>query len=147
MEDTSIRQVAPSCVCTLLRKASRALARVYEAELAKAGLTATQFAILRELEREGAMLLMRLSEALVMERTSLYRALRPLVRAGWIALHDTCDARAKEACLTPAGFDKIQDVLPYWQRAQSDFLAAFGAQEWQAVADGLGRTISISQRT
>jgi len=75
-----------SCACTALKKASRAVSRCYDEALAGTQLTTAQFALIRNLARNGEMPLSRLAEAMVMDRTSLYRALEPLTREGWIAI-------------------------------------------------------------
>src|SRR4051794_30900466 len=96
------------CACTTLRKASRAMSRAYEEALEPGGVTATQFAILRVLERAGPRPLSRLADELVMDRTSLYRAIRPLTQAGDVALDAGGRGRAKIAALTVAGRATIE---------------------------------------
>jgi DNA-binding MarR family transcriptional regulator len=132
------------CVCTQLRAASRAVARRYECELAHAGLTASQFAVLRALERAGTLPLSRLAEELVMERTTLYRALRPLLRDDLVLLRDTRDRRVKEAEMTAAGRRRLAAGLPHWQRAQEAFLADFGAGDWPAFEAALARAVATA---
>jgi DNA-binding MarR family transcriptional regulator len=121
------------CACTLLRKVSRAVARRYEAELGKAGVTATQMAILRALERQGPLILSRLAEELVLERTSLYRALRPLAERGLVVI-EASDRRSKRVELTAAGRRRIAEALPHWRRAQKRFVEELGDAEWPELA-------------
>jgi DNA-binding MarR family transcriptional regulator len=125
---------AMPCACTLLRKASRAVARRYEAELANAGLSATQFSILRALERHGRSNLSRLAETLVLERTSLYRALRPLAENRLVDIGQGADRRSKDVVLTPAGARKIGQALPHWQRAQRQLIGELGGARWSELA-------------
>src|SRR5690349_18366919 len=94
---------AGPCVCTALRKATRAVSRVYDEALEAAGLTTTQFAILRHVARAGTPPLSRLAEQLVMDRTSLYRTLEPMQRHGWVAIAPAPAGRAKLVSLTPEG--------------------------------------------
>src|ERR1044072_3398166 len=72
-----------ACACTTLRKPAPAVARVYDDALAEAGMTTAQFAILRHIAREQPVPLSRLADSLVMDRTSLYRALAPSAGKGW----------------------------------------------------------------
>jgi hypothetical protein len=74
------------CACTTLRKAARAISRIYDEALAGAGINVTQLAILRAIGRAGddGAPLSRLAENLVMDNTSLYRGLGPLIRSRWI---------------------------------------------------------------
>ena len=132
------------CACTTLRKASRAVARLYEDHLAEAGLTATQFAILRALERSGATNLRPLADELVMERTSLYRAIAPLERDGLVLTEaDGHDARARRASLTEAGRARIEEALPHWRWAQDTFIDGFGADDYAGFIDELRHAIAL----
>ncbi len=135
---------AAPCACTLLRKASRAVARRYEVELVHAGLTISQFALLRALERTGSLPLSRLAEEMVMERTTLYRALRPMARDGLVELRDSRDRRVKTAQLTAGGRLRLAQAVPYWQRAQSAFLQDLGAAGWQSLAAELQRAVAVA---
>lgn len=133
---------AARCACTLLRKASRAVARRYETELARAGVTATQMAILRAVERGGPQILSRLADHLVLERTSLYRALRPLEAQRLVIVGPSADRRAKQVELTPAGRRRIAAALPHWRRAQSRLLGELGVAEWNALAGRLDAVLA-----
>ncbi len=109
----------------------------------EAGLSATQFAILRALERRGTSNLRPLADDLVMERTSLYRAIAPLERDGLVATEaDPSDARARRASLTAAGHERIAAALPYWQAAQRAFIERFGADDYGGFVDELRRAIA-----
>lgn len=136
----------PKCACSTLRKATRSVARIYDGRLARAGLTTTQFSILRALERHGRPVgLSRLAEELVMERTSLYRALEPLGRARLVAFTGSADKRAKEVTLTRWGEKKIAAALPHWREAQEEFLAQFGRSAWSTLATQLGAIVQAAQ--
>jgi DNA-binding MarR family transcriptional regulator len=130
------------CAVTLLRKASRAVARRYETELARAGVTATQMAILRALERDGPLILSRLAEELVLERTSLYRALRPLILRKLVAV-GALDRRSKQVALREGGRRKIREALPHWRRAQDRFIQDLGEREWPELAGKLDALLSV----
>ena len=132
------------CACTTLRKASRAVARLYEGHLAEAGLSATQFAILRALERNGTSNLRPLAAELVMDRTSLYRAVAPLERDGLVATEaDGGDARARRASLTEAGRERIAKALPHWRAAQHTFIEGFGADDYAGFIGQLRHAVAL----
>jgi DNA-binding MarR family transcriptional regulator len=69
--------------CTTLCKVTRALSRIHDDALAAVGMNITQFAILRVIGRagDGGVPLSRLAESLVMDKTSLYLSLSPLIRS------------------------------------------------------------------
>ena len=70
--------------CFAVRQAARHLSQLYERHLSAAGLTPTQFSILGTLGRVSSLTMVELAGALVMERTTLVRALRPLLRGGLV---------------------------------------------------------------
>ena len=103
------------CAAGTLRRASRSLARLYDSHLGKAGVTTTQFSILRTVQRHGgSMSLAELATDLVFERTSLYRALAPVRRDGLIVVAGGADRRARQVSLTPRGERRIAIAMPRW---------------------------------
>lgn len=134
-----------ACACTALRKASRAVTRLYDEALNGTGMTIVQFSVLRNLEREGTLPLIRLADLLVMERTTLYRALTPLERHGWVAITDG-NGRAKTATLTPAGAQAVKATTGVWEKAQQRLLASIGVKDWALLEGALDRLVSTTQR-
>ncbi|WP_157220304.1 MarR family winged helix-turn-helix transcriptional regulator [Flavisphingomonas formosensis] len=121
-----------SCVCTALKKASRAVSRCYDEALAGTQLTTAQFALIRNLARNGEMPLSRLAEAMVMDRTSLYRALEPLTREGWIAIAPQA-GRAKSAAVTPEGMAVMENATKAWESVQQMVIERLGMSRWEAL--------------
>ncbi len=132
------------CACANLRRASRAISRMYEAELAAVDLSTTQMTVLMILGKGGPRALSDLAGALAMDRTSLYRALRPLERRELVRVRPGSDNRAKEALLTKEGERHFAKALPCWQRAQQAFLDAFGKEEWLRMQRALTRVVAVS---
>jgi DNA-binding MarR family transcriptional regulator len=132
---------AARCACQGVRGAARAVSRFYEAALAPTGLTPTQFAILVAANLRGPIPLSRLAERLVLDRTSLYRAVRPLERDGQVRITAGRDRREKALALTAAGRRALAEALPLWERAQARLLGAVGEGEWERLATGLGRLV------
>ncbi len=122
------------CVCTTVRKASRALMRHYEAALGDCSLSVTQFALLRAIERQGVVALTDLARVMVMERTSLYRSLEPLVQQGLVQVTAASAGRSKVAKLTASGREQIAAVLPHWESAQKRVEALIGEQHWAQIS-------------
>jgi DNA-binding MarR family transcriptional regulator len=134
------------CAAGTLRRASRSVARLYDGRLARAGLTNTQFSILRALERhEQPVPLSHLAQELVFERTSLYRALEPLRREELITIAAGSTGRAKEAALTRRGRARIAKALPFWQEAQDAFLEQFGRSAWSTLVTNLDEIVDATR--
>jgi len=130
----------PSRVCAAgtLRRASRSVSRFYDSRLSSAGLTTTQFSLLRALERHSEPIaLTRLAADQVFERSSLYRALEPLRREGLVKLGAIAGGRAKEVELTARGRQRILRALPRWREAQNEFLKQFGRSAWGTLSTQL----------
>jgi DNA-binding MarR family transcriptional regulator len=132
------------CACATLRRATRALSRLYEQELAAVDLSSTQMTVLMSLGKRGPMALMELARALAMDRTSLYRALRPLEKRELVRVRGTADRRAKEVLLTRDGERHLARAMPHWERAQGLFLKRFGASDWDVLRQGLSRVVTAA---
>ena len=133
------------CAAGTLRRAARSIARVYDGHLACAGLTTTQFSIIRALQRHGrGVPLSDLADELVFERTSLYRALEPMRREGLVAFSPGL-GRAKQVALTPRGVRRIARAMPNWTRAQEAFVARFGRSEWSRLAGQLVEIVGVAR--
>ncbi len=135
------------CAAGTLRRASRSLARLYDAHLVRSGLTTTQFSILRSVQRHGGRVpLAELADDLVFERTSLYRALAPLRRAGLISIGTGNDRRTKDVVLTRRAALRIAAAMPHWREAQRAVLERFGVAAWHELSADL-RHITALART
>src|SRR5262245_46826320 len=69
-----------ACNCLALRQAARHISQIYDSYLASEGLRTTQFSILAKLNRLGPLSINELAKSMVMDRTTLGRAIRPLQR-------------------------------------------------------------------
>jgi DNA-binding MarR family transcriptional regulator len=85
------------------------------------------------LRLRGALPLSRLAERLGLDRTSLYRAVRPLERRGTLAIRGGHTPRELVAELTPEGRRLIEEALPVWEETQQRFVAALGPRSWEAL--------------
>ncbi len=112
-------KVETACACTRVRRAARAITKVYDDALADTGLKVTQFALLRAIQRVGEAHISRLAEATGLDRSTLGRNLRPLRESGLIGYDAGEDQRAVVFSLTPAGSRAIARALPRWERTQA----------------------------
>ncbi len=126
----------------MLRKAARVFGRVYDEALAGHDLTTAQFAILRHIARGEPLALSRLAEQLEMDRSSLYRALAPLEKRGWV-LVVAGRGRSKCASLTEAGRTVLHAAEPAWGKIQRQVEEEAGAALWAVLQAGL-RTFTQS---
>jgi DNA-binding MarR family transcriptional regulator len=127
METTS---ALTSCNCFAVRQAARHVTRLYERHLADAELTSAQFSILGTLHESGPMTMVDLAQVLVMDRTTLVRAMKPLQREDFLKTTSSPeDPRQLIFSLAPAGERKLKQALPLWNKAQEEFEAEVGPRE------------------
>jgi DNA-binding MarR family transcriptional regulator len=135
--------VVADCACEGLRRAARAVSRLYAGALAEVGLTATQLAILVATRVRGTLPLSRLAEGLRLDRTSLYRAVRPLERRGFLVTAPGQTERERVATVTPKGERALQEALPLWQATQQRFVESMGPRNWTALSSALQRVTAV----
>ncbi len=127
------------CLCAILRRASRAVTRAYEARLEPLGVTVAQHTILRTLMHAGPLAQHALADILVMDSTTLTRTLSPLRAHGWIKQEATDDRRLRRWALTRAGERVVERCADAWQQSQLDFKARLGEAEWDTLRRSLHR--------
>src|SRR5919199_3046684 len=113
-----LREVARACACANLRKAARAVTQVFDEALAPSGLRVTQFTLLVTSRLSGESTINELAERMAMDRTTLSRNLKPLVRNGLLEVRPGEDGRTRLVRLTPAGKQALEEAYPFWQQAQ-----------------------------
>ena len=134
---------ATPCHCQAARQGTRQLTQHYDRYLAPAGLRASQYAVLARLGRLRVASINELSDALVMDRTTLGRALRPLERDGLVLIGPGTDGRTRALRLTDAGEARLAAALPLWQEAQDAYEALFGSTEAADLHRALERLVVI----
>ena len=116
------------CYALAARKKARYLTRLYDSRLAPTGLSVSQFSILSLLDAHGRLKLAELGERLIMERTSLVRALKPLQAAGYVVTELPDSGRSFDVLLSAAGVQKVAESAPLWRAAQRDFEKEVGRE-------------------
>jgi DNA-binding MarR family transcriptional regulator len=127
---------ASPCLCGALRKATRAVTRLYDDALRPAGMRVTQFALLRHLVRDGEQRMRDLSARLVVDETALNRSVRPLHDKGWIAIRTGRDRRERMLSITAAGRAVLDEAEPLWLAAQQRMSNELGAR-WDVLVRSL----------
>ena len=107
-----------ACLCSQLRRASRAMTQHFEKHFKGSGLRSTQFTVLSTVAQAGPLPITRLADVLALERTALGRAVRPLAERGLVEISASGDARERIVALTAAGTAKLHETLPRWKAAQ-----------------------------
>ena len=127
------------CACQNLRRATRAVTRIYDHELRKAGLEITQFGLLTALATTGEANQKRLSAGFAMDSTTLTRTLGLLLKQGWIRVRRGEDRRERMFSLTAAGKRKMAEAQPHWERAERTLQQQLGDAGWESMKQLVSR--------
>lgn len=130
------------CLCNAIRQGARQVTQFYDRQLAPTGLRISQYAMLKGLRRLGPISINGLADAMVMDRTTMGRALRPLERDGLVAIGPGPDGRTRALTLTEAGRARLEAAEPLWQAAQAAFEARYGAAEAATLRGALARVVA-----
>ena len=136
---------SPLCACHALRKAARAVTKFYDGALRPTGLRATQFTVLITAARTGTATMTELAEALVVDRTTLTRNLKPLRVRGLIETVAGEDRREKHIAITAKGREAMERAAPAWRQAQARIAGSLGGTRWLRMAHDLGEATRLAQ--
>lgn len=122
----------------VLSKAQQALYRYAEADVARHGLSMTEFAILEALYHKGPLLLGDLQRRILVSSGGVTYLVDRLTAKGLVERVDCAtDRRARYAALTAAGEALIARIFPEHQQAIERATAALTAREQEALSDQL----------
>ena len=115
------------CLSYALRRADRIVTQLYNRHLGPTGLRGTQYSVLRAIGDDGCVTARELSSRLTMDQTTVSRALKPLIRDGYLeAREGPLDRREKILCLTAAGKQVSARAHAAWEEAQAELRGLLG---------------------
>ena len=122
------------CACTNLRQAARVVTQAFDHALTTSGLRITQLSVLSALAYFGPKTINELADAMVLDRTTLGRNLRPLQRDGYVAIEEgKTDRRTRKLVLTKKGASTAAKAMASWGDAQTRFEHAIGIENAKAL--------------
>ncbi len=130
------------CNCLALRQAARHVSQIYDGHLASESLRTTQYSVLAKSNRLEPMSINELANSMVMDRTTLGRAIRPLERDGLLMIGAGDDGRTRSLRLTARGEARLKAAKAKWREAQREFEIAFGARDAADLRTVLQRVVS-----
>jgi DNA-binding MarR family transcriptional regulator len=131
------------CACANLRRAARAVSRLYNRALLSQHIEITQFTLLMTLDRAGEVSQGKLGKLLAMDSTTLTRVLALLAKKGWIKEKEGDDRRFRIIQLTAAGRTKLAQSMPHWKKAQDRVQEALGKQNMNELGGMLDRVTAV----
>jgi DNA-binding MarR family transcriptional regulator len=118
-----------ACYCIVLRKASRRLTSLYDEALAPFGINLAQYSLLRNVVRKAPISLTELAGLLDLDRSTVGRNARVMVRMGLLAMGQGEDQREQALSPTERGREVLAGAVPVWDRVQEDIEAKLGPQK------------------
>ncbi|WP_019142806.1 MarR family winged helix-turn-helix transcriptional regulator [Noviherbaspirillum massiliense] len=138
------------CTSFKVRQLMRQVSQHYDAELAKAGLKATQYSLLGHVLKFGPLRPGELAQMMRLDASTLSRNLKPLVDVGWLRVDTGPDERSRSVAITPAGRVKRDEARRHWKAAQEKLNRALGMERVLAlhamIDDALDLLSSIDNR-
>jgi DNA-binding MarR family transcriptional regulator len=116
-----------------IRQLMRQVSQHYDAELGKAGLKATQYALLGHVLKLGPIRPGELAQVMRLDASTLTRNLKPLVEAGWLRVEAGPDSRSRSITITDTGRAKRDQAQRYWKAAQEEINRTLGVERVLAL--------------
>jgi DNA-binding MarR family transcriptional regulator len=144
-----LRSMNPSlsyldCNCFAIRQAARHVSQFYERHMSEVGLTSAQYTLVAAIGRRPGIQMVELAEAMVMDRTTLVRALKPLQRDGVVeASQESPSSRAIGLRLSAKGKETLALAAVQWRAAQKAFEEKVGVERARELREALLKLTSI----
>jgi len=133
------------CLAHSLRRADRVVTQLYNEYLAPLGIRVTQFSVLTALQVMGNTTALQIQEALVMEQATVSRALKPLIRDGYIGVSEGANKREKTLSLTPLGKALYKKAQGPWAEAQKKLRTIIGSGQDQMLIELSRQIVTIKK--
>lgn len=136
-----IGEITPSCLLTRVRRVSRVVTSIFDQELRRFNVNASQFSMLVLIARLGSASRAEISRANHQERSTSTRNLNILLSEGWAEeVEHQKNGRRIPITLSQAGRDLLTAAMPAWRSAQAEtrrLLGEEGADAMVMLADNL----------
>lgn len=131
-----------TCVGFNLRITMRAITQHYDNIIKPSGILGTQFTLLVTTKLLGPITITKLAERVLMDRTTLSRNIKPLIKMDLLRIKPSEDKRKKEIEITEEGLKRLEEALPLWKNAQGQALSGIGGEEeWTSLRSNLFQLI------
>ncbi len=125
------------CHCLKMRRSAENVVRFYDGILAPSGITARQYSLLNAISKNSGCNIRILSEATLLDRSTLARSLKPLFRAGYITNQKEAGTRDSVLELTEKGVAVCGEAADLWNVAQRQFEAKMTMEQLTALENTL----------
>jgi DNA-binding MarR family transcriptional regulator len=128
-----VNSIANNCLSVRLRLMNRMVGAIYDEALRPHGIKASQLNILVAVSAFGRATSQQLCQMLHMDPSTLSRAVTRLQNNRWLQVNPSGEGKILKVEVTQAGFKKIEDVYPEWQKAQARAAEALGESTAETI--------------
>lgn len=136
-------EVAHNCLFAKTRTVSRYVTNFYAKALKDVGVTPVQYSMLTAIQILKQGNINDLSSALKMDRTTINRNLKPLVRDGYVYIHESDDKRERRITITKKGEEIYNTGYKAWEKVQEELKCTLGEENWDDLNAVLGKVIKV----
>ncbi|GLI92124.1 MarR family winged helix-turn-helix transcriptional regulator [Methylocystis echinoides] len=146
-DPADVKACAQTCAAANVRRASRAVTKLYGQFMATTGLEPTQYSLLVACSLTGGATVSKLADVFVMDRSALARNLAIMEKRGLVKIRPGEDRRTRKVALTPFGESTLANAMPHWRAAQDMVEARFGAERLQQLLVELRALMQVAAPT
>ncbi len=145
MSDQIDTSAVRRCVGGNIRRTDRVITQFYDEILAPSGLSAPQFGLLAILAQVAPITIHRLAEHMDIDRTTLTRNLKLLIKQNLVGSEEGEDRRMRRMLLTQEGEQALRRAWPLWQEAQARIECGLGRQRFDALLTELSAVRALTR--
>jgi DNA-binding MarR family transcriptional regulator len=110
-----------TCHCLKMRLSAGNVIQFYDNILSPSGVTVRQYSLLNKIGENEGCSVRELSDATELDRSTLARSLKPLMKAGYVEDRKEKSARNSILYLTKEGLDTCKHASELWGEAQKEY--------------------------
>ncbi len=145
LDSAKCSEIRHSCASYNLRRATRAVSRLFDNFLRPSGLRATQYSVLMAARLQGPIALTKLADITVTERTTLTRNLTVLEKRGFVRIEPGSDRRERQVTITEQGQEALMAAVPFWEKAQAHIEKGLGEDRMGNLLKDLSEIVSLAR--
>jgi DNA-binding MarR family transcriptional regulator len=145
MSDQIDSSAVRRCVGGNIRRTDRVVTQFYEEILAPSGLSVPQFGLLAILAEVAPITIHRLAEYMDIDRTTLTRNLKLLIKQRLVGSEEGEDRRMRMMILTQEGEQALRRAWPLWQEAQARIECGLGRERFDALLKELSAVRALTR--
>ncbi|MCA1753372.1 MAG: MarR family winged helix-turn-helix transcriptional regulator [Spirochaeta sp.] len=139
MNYTILDEIQTICVASNLRKAYKAVQRIYEEAYRDAPVTPVQFSVLVTISRHASINAGNLAAFLGSDLSTISRNIKVLEKRKLVRCCAGEDRRRRQYYLTDSGDAAVQAAIPCWREAHEKSVAKIGVDLWDQLRPGIER--------